>query len=79
MNGQGRETIVDQGRKVGAINLEAEIAMMIITGKEAVNVRGIVTVIETVIESVIENENIVIVKRWADLFLDYEFINLEIM
>lgn len=71
MNGQGRETIVDQGRKADAINLVAEIAMMIIIGKEAVNVRGIVTVIETVIESVIENENIVIVKRWAHLFLDY--------
>lgn len=62
MSGQERETTAGQGRKVGATNLVAEIAMMIITGKEAENVRDTVTAIETVTESGIENESIVIVK-----------------
>lgn len=62
MSGQERETTAGQERKAGATNLVAEIAMMIIIGKEAENARDIVTVIETVTESGIENESIVIVK-----------------
>lgn len=60
---QERETTAGQERKAGATNLVAEIVMMIITEKEAVNVRDTVIVIETVTESVIENESIAIVKR----------------
>lgn len=62
MSGQERGTTAGQERKAGDTNLAAEIAMMIITGKEVVSVKDIVTVIETVTESVIENENIAIVK-----------------
>lgn len=59
---QGRETTAGRERRAGATNLVAEIAMTIITGKEAVNVRDIVTAIETVTENVTENESIAIVK-----------------
>lgn len=63
MSDQERETTADQERRAGATNLVAEIVMMIITGKEAVNVRDIVIAIETATESAIESESIVIVKR----------------
>ncbi|CAI5785582.1 cleavage and polyadenylation specificity factor subunit 6 isoform X2 [Podarcis lilfordi] len=59
---QERETTAGQERRAGATNLVAEIVMMIITGKEAVNVRDIVIAIETATESAIENGSIVIVK-----------------
>lgn len=74
MSDRGRETTAGQERRVGATSLVAEIAMTIITGKEAVNVSDIVTVIEIVTENVTENESIAIVKRWVYLLLTNYFL-----
>lgn len=63
VNDQERGTIVDQEKRVGAINPEVEIVMMIIIGREVENVRDIGIEIGTEIESVTESGNIVIVRR----------------
>lgn len=62
VNDQERGTIVDQEKRVGVINPEVEIVMMIITGREVENVRDIGIEIGTEIESVTESGNIVIVR-----------------
>lgn len=62
VNDQERGTIVDQEKRVGAINPEVEIVMMIIIGREVENVRDIGIEIGTEIESVTESGNIVIVR-----------------
>lgn len=63
VNGQERGTTAGQEKKAGVTSPVAEIAMMTITGKEAVNERDIVIVIEIVIENVTENESIAIVRE----------------
>lgn len=69
VNDQERGTIVDREKRVGAINPEVEIVMMIIIEREAENERDTGTEIGTETESVTESASIVIVRRWVFLVL----------
>lgn len=62
VNDQENGTIVDHGKRVGVINLGVEIAMMIITEREAENERDTGIGTGTGTESVTESENTVIVR-----------------
>lgn len=62
VNDQERGTIVDREKRVGAINPEVEIVMMIIIEREAENERDTGTEIGTETESVTESASIVIVR-----------------
>lgn len=63
VNDQEKGTIVDHGKRVGVINLGVEIAMMIITEREAESERDTGIAIGTVTGSATESENTVIVRR----------------
>lgn len=69
MNDQEKGTIVDHGKRVGVINLGVEIAMMIITEREAESERDTGIGIGTETGSATESENTVIVRRWAFHFI----------
>lgn len=62
VNDQERGTIVDQEKRVGAINPAVEIVMMIIIEREAEKERDTVTEIGTETESATESASIVIVR-----------------
>lgn len=63
VNDQEKGTIVDHGKRVGVINLGVEIAMMIITEREAESERDTAIVIGTVTGSATESESTVTVRR----------------
>lgn len=62
VNDQEKGTIVDHGKRVGVINLGVEIAMMIITEREAESERDTAIVIGTVTGSATESESTVTVR-----------------
>lgn len=63
VNDQEKGTIVDHGKRVDVINLGVEIAMMIITEREAESERDTGIAIGIVTGSATESENTVIVRR----------------
>lgn len=62
VNDQEKGTIVDHGKRVGVINLGVEIAMMIITEREAESARDTGTATGTATGSVTASASTVIVR-----------------